>query len=152
MVCNNALIIIDELGRGTSPLEGVGIAHAFSEEVIKSKSFCFFATHFRELSSTLSVYPNVVCLHFETVLSKHEATVGLKFPHKVHGGPGKKSGYGIELASIAALPEDVIGRAQTLCEDMKAFNGRLEKKSKTNKILMRRKVLLEVCAISLPYS
>lgn len=59
---------------------------------------------------------------------------------------------GIELASIAALPEDVIGRAQTLCEDMKAFNGRLEKKSKTNKILMRRKVLLEVCAISLPYS
>jgi DNA mismatch repair protein MSH4 len=42
--CDNALVIVDELGRGTSPQEGVGIAHAIAEDIIKQKSFCFFAT------------------------------------------------------------------------------------------------------------
>lgn len=57
-VCDNALVIIDELGRGTSPLEGIGLAHAFSEEIIQKKSFCFFATHFR-VSQSLSYGPKV---------------------------------------------------------------------------------------------
>ncbi|PLW11173.1 hypothetical protein PCANC_10804 [Puccinia coronata f. sp. avenae] len=143
-VCSNALIIIDELGRGTSPLEGVGIAHAFSEEIIKAKSFCFFATHFKELSLTLSVYPNVLCLHLETILSKQENAVGLTFPHKVHGGAVKNEGYGIELASIAALPPDVITRANEISKETGALRRQVEKRSKTNKVLRSRKVLLEV--------
>ncbi|EFP77163.2 uncharacterized protein PGTG_03119 [Puccinia graminis f. sp. tritici CRL 75-36-700-3] len=149
-VCRNSLIIIDELGRGTSPLEGVGIAHAFSEEIIKAKSFCFFATHFRELSLTLSVYPNVACLHLETILSKQEAAVGLKFPHKVLGGTVKNGGYGIELASIAALPHDVMSRAKQISEEMSGLSTEVEKNSTTNKVLRRRKVLLEVCIIADP--
>ncbi|WAQ90843.1 hypothetical protein PtA15_13A242 [Puccinia triticina] len=144
-VCSNPLIIIDELGRGTSPLEGVGIAHAFSEEIIKAKSFCFFATHFRELSMTLSVYPNVACLHLETILSKQEATMALQFPHKVHGGAVKNAGYGIELASIAALPHNVMSRAKKISEEMAALSTEVERNSTTNKVLRRRKVLLEVC-------
>lgn len=41
------LVLVDELGRGTSPEEGIGIAHAIAEEIIKSRSVCFFATHFK---------------------------------------------------------------------------------------------------------
>jgi len=144
-VCNNSLVIIDELGRGTSPLEGVGIAHAFSEEIIKAKSFCFFATHFRELSTTLSVYPNVVCLHLETILSKQESSFGLKFPHKVHGGAVKTGGYGIELASIAGLPPDVLRRAEEISAQMRRLDAQAEHRSRTHKALRSRKVLLEVC-------
>ncbi|KAI9625290.1 hypothetical protein PSHT_09166 [Puccinia striiformis] len=145
-VCQNSLIIIDELGRGTSPLEGAGIAHAISEEIIRAKSFCFFATHFRELATTLSVYPNVICLHLETILSKQESAVGLKFPHKVHGGAIKNAGYGIELASIAALPHDVMSRAKKISEEMNGLRTEVERNSNTNKVINRRKILLEVCS------
>lgn len=50
------LVIVDELGRGTSPDEGIGIAHAVAEKIIKSKAICFFATHFKvRQSSSLSM-------------------------------------------------------------------------------------------------
>ncbi|KAJ8088885.1 MutS protein msh4 [Marasmius tenuissimus] len=57
------LVLVDELGRGTSPREGVGISHAIAEGLIEHKCFVFFATHFTELSTTLSRQPSVVNLH-----------------------------------------------------------------------------------------
>lgn len=55
------LVIVDELGRGTSPDEGIGIAHAIAEEIIRSKAICFFATHFKvcvaSISSVVSTQP-----------------------------------------------------------------------------------------------
>lgn len=46
-VCQCPLIIIDELGRGTSPIEGAGVAHAIAQELIEAKAYTFFTTHFR---------------------------------------------------------------------------------------------------------
>jgi len=60
---SQSLILIDELGRGTSPIEGIGISHAIAEKLIEMKSYVFFATHFSDLSVTLSRHPNVVNLH-----------------------------------------------------------------------------------------
>lgn len=45
--CKQCLIIVDELGRGTRPAEGVGIAHALGESIIRARAICFFATHFK---------------------------------------------------------------------------------------------------------
>ncbi|KAH9168633.1 muts domain V-domain-containing protein [Lactarius sanguifluus] len=60
LAASESLVLIDELGRATSPKEGVGISHAIAEELIKLKCFTFFATHFHELSVTLSRQPTVV--------------------------------------------------------------------------------------------
>ncbi|KAH9982044.1 muts domain V-domain-containing protein [Lactifluus volemus] len=60
LASSQSLVLIDELGRATSPKEGVGISHAIAEELIKLKCFTFFATHFHELSVTLSRQPTVV--------------------------------------------------------------------------------------------
>ncbi|KAG8923710.1 MutS protein msh4 [Tulasnella sp. 418] len=60
LATRNSLILIDELGRGTSPQDGLGISHAIAEELIHLKAFVFFATHFSDLSTTLSRYPSVI--------------------------------------------------------------------------------------------
>jgi DNA mismatch repair protein MSH4 len=63
LASSKSLVLIDELGRATSSKEGVGISHAIAQELIKLKCFTFFATHFHELSVTLSRQPTVVYLH-----------------------------------------------------------------------------------------
>ncbi|KAG0269965.1 MutS protein msh4 [Actinomortierella ambigua] len=69
-VTDKSLVIVDELGRGTSTHDGMGIAFAVCEVLAQTRAFVFFATHFHELASTLTVYHNVVNLHLETEVSK----------------------------------------------------------------------------------
>ncbi|GAA6014971.1 hypothetical protein JCM11491_002377 [Sporobolomyces phaffii] len=105
------LVIVDELGRGTSPEEGIGIAHAIAEEIIKSGSVCFFATHFSELSTTLSRFPRVVSLHLETEIDRSQPDYSLSFHHRVVDGTNPLVHYGLELAKIVKLPTPVIDKA-----------------------------------------
>ncbi|CAH7688090.1 muts domain V-domain-containing protein [Phakopsora pachyrhizi] len=140
-VCKNALIIIDELGRGTSPIEGVGLAYAFCEEIISAKTFCFFATHFTELTKILSVYPNAVCLHLETRVDEKSPSADIQFFHKVK----ESGGYNIFLlASVAALPPDMIKNAKNLHAKTAELSHALEKKSNSSKVMTRRKVIMDV--------
>ncbi|KAK3612393.1 hypothetical protein CHS0354_031987 [Potamilus streckersoni] len=62
---NNSLIIIDELGRGTSAEEGIGLCHAICEYLLGIKAFTFFVTHFLELTRLDSLYPNLENYFFE---------------------------------------------------------------------------------------
>ncbi|EIE76282.1 hypothetical protein RO3G_00986 [Rhizopus delemar RA 99-880] len=64
-VTDSSLVMMDELCRSTSPTDALGIAAAVCEELIQTKAFCFFATHFHELTRTLVIYPNVVNLQFK---------------------------------------------------------------------------------------
>ncbi|KAI8383998.1 muts domain V-domain-containing protein [Blakeslea trispora] len=68
-VTNNSLVIIDELGRSTSPNDALCIAAAVCEDLILTKAFCFFATHLHQLTRTLDIYPNVVSLQFKVNLT-----------------------------------------------------------------------------------
>ncbi len=67
-ITDNSLVLIDELGRGTSPVEGFGITQAICEALLPRKAFIFFATHFHGLASALSTYKNVAPLHFTTIV------------------------------------------------------------------------------------
>ncbi|PPQ98977.1 hypothetical protein CVT24_003473 [Panaeolus cyanescens] len=60
LATHKSLVLVDELGRGTSPSEGVGLSHAIAEALIETKAMVFFATHFSELTKTLSHQPTVV--------------------------------------------------------------------------------------------
>ncbi|KAJ7222335.1 muts domain V-domain-containing protein [Mycena pura] len=146
LATSQSLVIIDELGRGTSPREGVGISHAIAEGLIQLKCFVFFATHFNELSTTLSRQPSVINLHLSVQrTSKSNANFGVTFQYKiVDGAPEESTHYGLELASLADLPKDVLVESKRVATKLAALQMRQEEHSESGKIAIRRKALLRL--------
>ncbi|RGB41068.1 muts protein 4, partial [Rhizophagus diaphanus] len=97
-VTDDSLVIIDELGRGTSTHDGLGITYAICEELLKTKAFIFFATHFHELTRSLTVYPNVVNLHLEVEVK--DSRVAMKYLYRVKDGRNDEEHYGKFLKPI----------------------------------------------------
>lgn len=75
LATQKSLVLVDELGRGTSPREGVGISHAIAEGLLELKSFVFFATHFHEITITLSRRPTIVNLHLSVQVTSKSISV-----------------------------------------------------------------------------
>ncbi|KAI0344201.1 hypothetical protein BDW22DRAFT_1412762 [Trametopsis cervina] len=142
----NSLVLIDEVGRGTSPREGVGISHAIAEHLIKLKSYVFFATHFNELVTTLSRQPSVVNLHLSVQRTRQTNTsFGMTFQYKiVDGAPEDLDHYGLELARLADLPAEVLTEARTVSLKLTELEERKKEESKFNKVAIRRKALLRL--------
>lgn len=104
---SKSLVLIDEIGRGTSPLEGLAIAHAVLETLTASESgFILFSTHFFELTQWAQSQTALHNVHFDAI--RQNGT--LVFRHQLKEGPCSHS-YGIEVADLAGLPTPVIGRA-----------------------------------------
>ncbi|AEV15728.1 MAG: DNA mismatch repair protein MutS [Thermus sp.] len=108
-----SLVLLDEVGRGTSSLDGVAIATAVAEALHERRCYALFATHYFEL--TALPLPRLKNLH---VAAKEEEG-GLTFYHQVLPGPASKS-YGVEVARLAGLPPAVVERAQALLQAMAA--------------------------------
>ncbi|KAJ1499890.1 MutS protein msh4, partial [Coelomomyces lativittatus] len=107
---NDSLVLMDELGRGTSCRDALGIAFAIIEFLARTKAFVLFATHFHLLTNALQIYPNVVNLHFNIQYNGRE----MKFLHKIEDGECKQHGYGLDLASSMDFPESVLKHAQRI--------------------------------------
>ena len=126
-ICNatsNSLILFDELGRGTATYDGMSLAQAILEYVnnnIKCKTL--FSTHYHELTDLANKNEGIKNVHVEALEKDGKIT----FLHKVKEGAVDKS-YGIHVAKLAGLPNDVINRAQEVLnryEKMsKSKNGR----------------------------
>ncbi|KAF8508765.1 muts domain V-domain-containing protein [Gautieria morchelliformis] len=146
LATSRSLVLIDELGRGTSPREGVGIAHAIAEEFIRMKAFAFFATHFSELSTTLSRFPSVVNLHLSVQRTRRNASsFGMIFKYKIIDGPPEDlDHYGIELAVLADLPQAVIVEGQRVANLLSELHAKREGESRSGKVALRRKALLRL--------
>ncbi|KAI9065774.1 hypothetical protein FKP32DRAFT_1665232 [Trametes sanguinea] len=142
----DSLVLIDEVGRGTSVREGVAISHAIAEELIRLKSYVFFATHFGELATTLSRQPSVINLHLS--VQKSRATTskfGLTFHYKIiDGAPDAFDHYGLDLARLADLPEQVVSEARRVAEFLTDQEEQDQRQSRTSKLAIRRKALLRL--------
>jgi DNA mismatch repair protein MutS len=113
-----SLVILDEVGRGTSTYDGLAIAQAVVEylhTVIRAR--CLFATHYHELSALEQAMPDIVNYHATSMQTKS----GIVFLYKIARGTADGS-FGIEVAKLAQLPAQVIGRAR---EILIQFDGKL---------------------------
>lgn len=104
-----SLVILDEIGRGTSTFDGISIAKAVAEYISGKNIGCktLFATHYHELISMEREYEGI--RNFSIAVSKRGDDI--KFLHKIVEG-GTDDSYGIEVAKLAGLPQKVISRAK----------------------------------------
>ena len=111
-ILNNAteqsLVLMDEIGRGTSTFDGLSLAWAAAHHMgEKVKAFTLFATHYFELTALAEEVPHCDNVHLDA--TEHDGQ--LVFLHSVRPGPANQS-YGLQVASLAGVPNDVIRRAR----------------------------------------
>ena len=106
---DRSLVLMDEIGRGTSTFDGLSLAWACAFHLAKSvKAFTLFATHYFELTSLPEKLTGAVNVHLDA--TEHKDTI--VFMHSVQDGPASQS-YGIQVAKLAGIPESVIDLAKS---------------------------------------
>ena len=104
----SSLVLMDEIGRGTSTFDGLSLAWAAAHYMgEKVRSFTMFATHYFELTALATELPDCTNVHLDA--SEHEGE--LVFLHAVKPGPANQS-YGLQVAALAGVPPQVIRRAK----------------------------------------
>ncbi|WP_409996733.1 DNA mismatch repair protein MutS [Deinococcus sp. Marseille-Q6407] len=106
---SSSLVILDEVGRGTSTLDGLAIAQAALEHLHRCGAHTLFATHYFELTRLDAELPGLVNLH----VAAEEEGGSLTFFHQVIPGAARQS-YGVEVARLAGLPTQVVERSAEL--------------------------------------
>ena len=114
----NSLVILDEVGRGTSTFDGVSIARAVAEHICTSKKLgckTLFATHYHELIGLEDELEGVK--NYSIAVNKHGGTI--RFLRKIVRG-GIDESYGVDVAKLAGLPAKVISRAREILAEMES--------------------------------
>ena len=104
----NSLVLMDEIGRGTSTFDGLALASAIASQLHdKTRAFTLFATHYFELTEFPAKHHAAVNVH----VSAAESEQDIVFLHEIQAGPASKS-YGIQVARLAGMPAAVVNHAR----------------------------------------
>ncbi|MEP0355941.1 DNA mismatch repair protein MutS [Paraglaciecola sp.] len=104
----NSLVLMDEIGRGTSTYDGLSLAWACAEYLASEiQAYTLFATHYFELTQLADTLPELANVHLDAV--EHDETI--RFMHAVQEGAANKS-YGLQVAQLAGVPKRVIYKAK----------------------------------------
>lgn len=117
----NSLVILDEVGRGTSTLDGLSLAWSITEDLHNRKELsplCLFATHYHEMTALEQTCPHLKNFQVQV----EERGDRIIFLHKIIAGGADKS-YGIHVARLAGLPDRVIRRSKELLKVFEADHG-----------------------------
>ncbi|HEY4999116.1 MAG TPA: DNA mismatch repair protein MutS, partial [Usitatibacter sp.] len=111
-ILNNAtpksLVLVDEIGRGTSTFDGLALAYAIARHLANEvRCYTLFATHYFELTQLAAELPHVANVHLDAVEHKDR----IVFLHRLEAGPADRS-YGIHVAHLAGIPGDVVRAAR----------------------------------------
>ncbi|KYG65319.1 DNA mismatch repair protein MutS [Bdellovibrio bacteriovorus] len=112
----DSLVILDEVGRGTSTFDGMCLAQSILEHLLsETKALTFFATHYHELTSLDQSFGQITNAHMTVAERNGE----IRFLHTLVKGPALKS-YGVQVAELAGLPASVTKRAKGLLRDIES--------------------------------
>lgn len=104
----HSLVLLDEIGRGTSTFDGLALAWACARHLLeRNRSHTLFATHYFELTRLVDEYKQVANIHLDAV----EHGDGIVFLHSVEEGPASQS-YGLQVAQLAGIPKSTIAAAK----------------------------------------
>ncbi|MDH5263319.1 MAG: DNA mismatch repair protein MutS [Betaproteobacteria bacterium] len=103
-----SLVLVDEIGRGTSTFDGLALAYAIARHLAERvRCYALFATHYFELTQLAAELPNIANVHLDAVEHKDR----IVFLHRLEPGPADKS-YGIHVAHLAGIPKEVVRAAK----------------------------------------
>jgi DNA mismatch repair protein MutS len=102
-----SLVLMDEIGRGTSTFDGLALASGIATHLHKSQAFTLFATHYFELTDFPAQHHGAVNVHVSAAESGHD----IVFLHEIQPGPASRS-YGIQVAKLAGVPAAVVNHAR----------------------------------------
>ncbi|MEO8738891.1 MAG: DNA mismatch repair protein MutS, partial [Casimicrobiaceae bacterium] len=116
----HSLVLIDEIGRGTSTFDGLALAWAIAGELARNnRSLALFATHYFELTALPAELEGCANVHFDAVLHKDS----IVFLHAAADGPANQS-YGLEVAKLAGVPAEALRQARTFLARLDQFSAR----------------------------
>jgi len=113
---DRSLVLMDEIGRGTSTFDGLALAHAIAARLLAhNRALTLFATHYFELTRLSERHPQAVNLH----LAAAEHRGGIVFLHALRDGPANRS-YGLQVARLAGVPSPVVRAAERMLGELEA--------------------------------
>jgi DNA mismatch repair protein MutS len=115
-----SLVLMDEIGRGTSTFDGLALAGAIASHLHeRNNAFTLFATHYFELTALVQKHERAVNVHVAAVETRTRGGEDIVFLHQIEPGPASRS-YGVQVARLAAMPASLLRQARAALESLES--------------------------------